>query len=668
MKASAAGNARTVAETTAEEAGRGYPPIADYAAIGDCHGAALVSRDGGIDWCCLGRFDADPVFCRMLDRHCGGFLQVRALRQHGESRRHYVAGTNVLVTEFPLRDGLLRTTDFMPVGRREGSSLHDYVDLVAPKWLVRRVEAVGATVDIALAYRPSAEFGRRQPALSLRAGAVCSDSGAALHADVPFQIEGDLARATFRLPAGEILDLMLTGEPAGEPSPVSAVGTLLNTTIAFWREWLAYCRYRGPYREAVERSALALKLLTYAPTGALVAAPTTSLPEQIGGARNWDYRYCWLRDASFTLYALAALGYGGEARRFAGFLRNCCAATRSRLQVMYGIGGETALDEEELHHLDGYAGSRPVRKGNDAYKQHQIDVYGEVMDWACLYRALGGRFDREGREFLRAAIRTVEREWSVPDQGLWEMRGPPRHHVFGKLMSWVALDRGIRMFGASDEWARVRDDIRREILERGHDAADGRLVGTYDSPEMDAALLLTPMLGFPIDAASLGATIDAIVRTLGHGPLIRRYRQADGIEGGEGAFLVCSFWLVDALLCLGKPEQARELFEMLLHRGNDVGLFAEEVDERNGLLLGNFPQAYTHLAVINSAVLLQLYQRRGARAVAGTHADRARRGVQAVLGWRAVWAAIRQSGRIGRLRSSRASMLSDKFARQLTTP
>ncbi|WP_420812620.1 glycoside hydrolase family 15 protein [Nitrosococcus wardiae] len=403
---------------------------------------------------------------------------------------------------------------------------------------------------------------------------------------------------------------------------------MLAVTCAFWQEWCGRCRYRGPYAERVQRSALLLKLLTFAPTGAIIAAPTTSLPEALGGTRNWDYRFSWLRDSTFILHALVALGYSGEARRFCEFLCQCCVrSTLPNLQVLYGIGGETKLTERELIHLNGYRGSQPVRIGNAAYRQRQADIYGELANWALLYHALGQPIDSTLEEIIRGAADYTATHWMDPDQGIWEMRSELRHHVHSKIMSWVALDRAIRLLGPNPHWERARNAVLTTILERGIDPEGTHLIQAFDYRDMDAAFLLVPLLDVPIDRAILVRTVAAIERRLRVGDYVHRYLAPDGLPGTEGAFLICSFWLVDALLALGRAEEARALFERLLAKANDVGLYAEEIDPADEAFLGNFPQGFTHLALINSAIHLQLYAQGGEAALGGTHADRVRRAI-----------------------------------------
>jgi GH15 family glucan-1,4-alpha-glucosidase len=637
----------------------GYLPIRDYALVGDCHGSALVGRDGSVDWCCLRRFDADPVFCRILDSDRGGFLSLAPLTKFSVARS-YVDGTNILQTVFTTEESELVVTDFMPVGRRRGSGTHNYVDLVAPHWLVRIVEiSRGDAIDVRIAYRPTLDFGRNRAHLKLEENAISVDRGPFLaHNATGFTLTDDLAEANVSLQRGQRLVLVVSAQRLDVGKALAQSDRYRAITTAFWREWLGYCRYRGPYAEHVRRSLLTIKLLIYAPSGALAASPTTSLPEEIGGVRNWDYRYCWLRDTAFALYALAAAGYGGEARRFSRYLPRVCAATAPELRIMYGIDGETDLEEETLDHLPGYRGSRPVRIGNAAFSQRQIDVYGEILDWALLFETLGGKLDADGRAMLAALADYVADHWHEPDHGLWEMRGPLLHHVHGKIMSWVALDRAIRLIGRNDRWERERDRIVAEVQSRGGGREHGYLIQAYDRPRADAALLLIVMTAFPAADSLLRNTIAAVESELRSRHFVYRYRSDDGVAGDEGAFLICSFWLVDAYLCIGRHAEAKELFERLLASANDLGLYAEEVQPADGAFLGNFPQAYTHLALIGSAAHLQLCEQRGGEALRGSYADRAKLMVAATLGWRAIWAAFRATWTVGRIFPSRESVLS----------
>jgi GH15 family glucan-1,4-alpha-glucosidase len=631
------------------------PPIRDYAVIGDCHGSALVSRQGSIDWCCLKRFDADPVFCRLLDPACGGFLAIEWPHTVEASRRYW-PGTNILESTFQLRAGRARTIDLMPVGRASGSAVHDYVTLRAPHWLVRIIECDDSPIQFRLRYAPSAAYAAHGLRI-WRDGDCLRSEGACLYSDARFHLDGAAATAECELSPGQRLLTVVTSKFAGPLELAAVVDRYLAVTRAFWSEWSGYCRYKGPYRESVLRSALALKLLTYAPTGAIVAAPTTSLPEWIGGERNWDYRYCWPRDASFMLFALGSLGYEHEGSRFADFLDEACHATLPNVQIMYGIGHERELAEQELGYLSGYRDSRPVRIGNGAYTQRQLDVYGEILDWADLHAVSQGGFRRRWHKLCAAIEALIEQHWHDGDQGIWEMRGPPRQHTFGKIMCWVGLDRLNRLLGTSPKRRNLQDQIRRMVLTEALDPTGSHLVGTFGLDTMNAALLRVPMLGFPLPENMLRATIEAVQRRLQRGEFVLRYQEEDGVAGSEGAFLVCSFWLVDALLAIDRVGEAQALFERLLARANDVGLLSEEVDPASGEFLGNFPQGLTHLALIENAVNFQICELHGAKGIRGAHSDRGRHSIEAIQDVHRAWTSLKRTYRAGRVRSSPASIM-----------
>ena len=647
----------TTAEPHTPTASR-YRPIADYALIGDCHGSALVARDGSIDWAALHRFDADPVFCRLLDAGRGGYWSIRPTSEY-TSTRAYLPGTNILRTVFETAAGSVAVTDFMPVGRKLDAGTNDYVHLSAPAWIVRRIEGLRGSVELGIEYRPAQDFARTAVALCLdpdaATGVITAGDGLpSLYGEADFTLVGDLATATVSLRQGERRDFVLADSRVEGESPGDRVDEFFQATRAFWEEWIGYCRYRGPHAEMVKRSALALKLMTFAPTGAIVAAPTTSLPETLGGTRNWDYRFCWVRDASFALYALSVLGYSGEAQCFHDFLLGACAFTLPHVRPLYGIDGELRVDEMTLDHLEGYAGSAPVRAGNGASMQQQMDAYGQVLDLALMYEALGGDLHEQYRRLLSAVAGFSAAHWQEPDQGIWEMRGAPRHHVHSKLMSWVAIDRAGRLLG--EQWHAEARKIAADIIARGGPGDGEGLRQAYDGGT-DAAVLLAPMLGFPLDHDALERTIARVSETLGRGDAVARYSGEDGLDGTEGAFLVCSSWLIDAKLAAGRIDDARARLERLLGCANDVGLYAEEIDPANGAFLGNFPQALTHLGLIGNLVNLRLAERGGPAALRGSYADRARRAVIATFGWRGVLAAIWQSHRPGRLWSSRRSKL-----------
>jgi GH15 family glucan-1,4-alpha-glucosidase len=591
--------------------------------IGDCHGAALVARDGSIDWCCLGRFDAGPVLWRVLDTEKSAAFEISPVGG-AAMERAYLADTNILRSVFSGESGHFAVTDFMPVGRKPEAASSDYASLAAPGWLVRIAEGLEGRSRFRLRYEQARTPFDGTGTLDVRADSngqveqrLFTDRGPA---------EGMVSSdGLIELEPGERRVFVLAAASAAACFPAQQAERLLEVTRSFWQEWCARCCYHGPYDEAVRRSALVLKALSYAPTGAIVAAPTTSLPEEPGGQRNWDYRFSWLRDSSFVLHALAALGYSGEARRYCEYLNLCCTDTLPGLQILYGIAGETQVVERTLDHLEGYNGARPVRIGNAAYSQRQVDIYGEIADWANILHGLGEPIDATLEAMVRGVADYVTLHWHEPDQGIWEMRGEPRHHLHGKAMAWVALDRALRLLGPNPAWETARAEVLDAILTRGIDPDGGYFTQAFGYRDLDAALLLIPMLGMPVDPDVLARTVAAVEKQLRAGDYVHRYLTSDGLPGSEGAFLICSFWLVDALLMLGRADQARSLFERLLGKANDVGLYAEEINPSSNAFLGNFPQAFTHLALINSAVHLRLYTSGGIQALAGTHADRARR-------------------------------------------
>ena len=632
-------------------------PIRDYALIGDCHGAALVSREAGIHWYAPLRFDDDPVFFRLLDHARGGAweIEVEATRRIS---REYLPDTAILRTRFETATGVLDLLDYMPVGRKREAGVHDYVSLTAPGWLVRRAECRSGEVFVRMRVAPRGEgFEHASPGFEIVDDGAQFEDGSTLWcaAEIRPAPDGDGIEAAFRLSEGEHLNAVLTRlRPLHDPR--TSVDTAFHATCAFWKEWSDYSRYRGPYADAVQRSALTLKLLTYAPTGALVAAPTTSLPEEIGGGRNWDYRFCWLRDATFALFGLSVIGYSGEGRRFSEFLSKRCLRPGAEMRIMYGLDGDPFLPERELDHLAGHADSRPVRVGNAAAEQRQLDVFGELLDWAHLRRELGGKLGRDERALLAEIAEHVCDVWNVPDHGLWEMRGPPLQFTQGKAMAWVTLDRAARLLGDRPRWRENREAILTAIEQKGSVGEPPALTQSFGSRHSDAALLQIPLLGLPLSDSMMEATIRHIEHELRRDDAVYRYLGDDGLEGGEGAFVMTSFWLVDAMLATGRGDEARALFERLLERANDVGLYSEEIDPETGAFLGNFPQAFTHLSVIASAQLLHLYETRGRKGLSGTNADRARRLVGATDGLAALVHTFVRKCRV-RLRSSRASVL-----------
>jgi GH15 family glucan-1,4-alpha-glucosidase len=589
-----------------------YPAIEDHAVIGDLHTVALVATDGTIDWCCLPRFDSPAVFASLLDADRGGSLAVRC--EAVRTKQMYKPDTNVLVTRFLGADSVGEVVDFM-VPRQPGAPVRHPGAL-----LVRRLRAVRGTVVFTVSCRPAFDFGRQDHAVHTpdRGGAVFTSPGAraelVLRAGQRFSVAGPAATATVTLGPGEGLDLLLQWGGAPEPPAEGEAGRLLDYTVAYWRSWLRRSRYRGRYREMVERSALVLKLLVYQPSGALVAAPTTSLPESVGGARNWDYRYSWIRDAAFTLYALMRLGFTDEAASYMTWLQARCreAAADRGLQVLYAVDGNPEVPETTLDHLDGYKGSRPVRVGNSAASQLQLDIYGELMDSVYLFNKYGRPIGYDLWEALGRQLDWLEKNWQRPDDGIWESRGGRRRHTYSAVMTWVAFERATRIArqrGLPAPVSRWRDaaDMAYQTVQQDGWHPDRRAYVQYPGgTTLDASLLVMPLVKFsgPSDPRFL-ATLDRISKELVTDSLVQRYQPdgSDGLPGTEGTFNLCSFWYVEALTRAGRIQKGRYVFEQMLSNANHVGLFAEEISPA-GEALGNFPQAFTHLALISAAVNL----------------------------------------------------------------
>jgi GH15 family glucan-1,4-alpha-glucosidase len=577
--------------------------IEDYGLIGDLRSAALVGRNGSIDWLCLPRFDSASCFTALLgDESHGRWLVAPSVEVTGTSRR-YRPGTLVLETEFETADGTVRVTDFMP--RRGGR---------APQ-VMRIVDGLTGRVPMRmeLALRP--DYGAVVPWVDRMVDGVRVQSGPdAFHLSTPLDlnVDRDATTAAFSVDEGDSKRFVLSWYPSYEEAPpVEDADSALARTEAYWREWSGRCTYDGEYRDAVLTSLIALKAMTDETTGAIVAAPTTSLPEDLGGMRNWDYRYCWLRDSVLTLNALLFGGYTEEALAFRDFAFRAGTGDPAKLQIMYGVGGERRLDEFELDWLPGYEGSRPVRVGNAASGQFQLDVYGEVVGVASIAAVMLDQFDPKNWPRSRANVEYVESIWRQPDDGIWEARGPRRHYTQSKVMAWVVFDRAIALaehFGLDaplDRWRQVRQEIHDEVCEKGYDAERSTFTQYYGSKELDAAALAVVLVGFlPASDPRVTGTIDAVRDGLGHDGFISRYSTAetdDGLSGTEGQFLACSFWLVSALALNGRVDEARTLFERLLGLTNDLGLLAEEYDVARQRQVGNFPQAFSHLALINAA-------------------------------------------------------------------
>jgi GH15 family glucan-1,4-alpha-glucosidase len=579
--------------------------IEDYALIGDCHSTALVGRDGSIDWLCLPRFDSGACFAALLGGPEHGRWQIAPTGGLRSVRRRYRDDTLILETEFHTDGGTVTVIDWMPPRA------------VVPH-LTRLVRGERGTVRMRGELTIRFDYGSIVPWVRrIERGIVATAGPDTLHCrgDVPLRGEDLRTVSEFVIREGESRALTLSWEPTYGPERGSATPPdpqrSLRETEAWWRKWTSRCDYRDEWRAQVLRSLITLKALTYAPTGGVVAAPTTSLPGRLGGVRNWDYRYCWLRDATFTLYALVSSGYVEEAAAWREWLVNAVAGSPAKTQIMYGLGGERRLTELELDWLPGYAGSTPVRTGNAAHGQRQLDVYGEVMDALHFARRAGIEPDDNAWQVQEAMMEFLESAWREPDAGIWEMRGPPRHYTHSKVMAWVAVDRAVKALanfglpGHLERWQRLRVTIHDEICRRGFDAERNSFVQHYGSEEPDACLLMLPLVGFlPATDPRMRGTVDLIQRELVHEGFVRRYRTergVDGLPGGEGAFLLCTFWLADNLALQGRNQEARALFERLLAVANDVGLLAEEYDPELGRLLGNFPQAFSHVGLINTA-------------------------------------------------------------------
>ncbi len=595
-------------------------PIADYALLADCRSAALVSRMGSVDWLCFPRFDGPSVFGRLLDAQAGHW-SIAAVGAVEVSRR-YLEGTLVLETTFRTPNGIAVLVDAMAMGRNErGHAL----GANSPGILLRSITCVSGTVEIAFEYAPRFEYGLIFPLLRPVQGGIIARGGAdilMLSSQLELPIDGSLAHARFTLSANKrrsgrqanfALQYWASWEEAPQTCPPTSIVKYFRDTIKGWQTWShMHQRYDGPWRELVHQSGRVLQAFMFRPTGAIVAAPTTSLPESIGGERNWDYRYTWVRDASLTLEALWVAACPTEAHRFFNWMAGAVAAQMQRgvgLQIMFGVGGEHDLSERTLSHLTGWRASRPVRVGNGAWEQRQLDIYGELLSSVRLLRSELGKLDESTRDFLIAVADAAAAQWQEPDQGIWEVRGESRHFLYSKLMCWVALDCAIeladllRAHHRIDAWAATREDIRAAILERGWSEKANAFTQSFGSDDLDASVLMMPITRFlPATDPRMRATIDAIAERLTDARgLVYRYRASDGLAGEEGTFLVCTFWLAHTQALAGKVEQASATFERAIAYANDVGLLAEEVDSVSGELLGNFPQAFSHIGLVNAA-------------------------------------------------------------------
>jgi GH15 family glucan-1,4-alpha-glucosidase len=579
--------------------------IEDYALIGDTHTAALVGIDGSIDWLCLPRFDSGSCFAALLGEARFGRWRIAAAAKNRATRRRYRGHTLVLETEFECSEGAARVVDCMPPTTR------------LPE-VIRIVEGTRGRVPMTMELILRFDYGSVLPWVRRVDGTLTATGGpdaVCLHTPVETRGRDFTTFAEFTVAAGERIPFRLAWYPSHErhAPPRDACADLAETE-AWWRDWSARCTYRGPWREVVLRSLLTLKALTYAATGALIAAPTTSLPEWIGGSRNWDYRFSWIRDATFSLWALMANGFVDEARAWRDWVLRAVAGDPADLQTLYGVHGERRIEELVLDWLPGHQGSRPVRVGNAAVHQFQLDVYGELID--CMHLARKGGIEPEEAAWAveRAILKHVESCWREPDEGIWEVRGPRQHFTHSKVMAWVAFDRAVKAVrrfhneGPLERWRALRAEIHDEICRAAYDPERKTFVQAYGSKQLDASLLMMPLVGFlPATDERMRGTVAALERELLHDGFVRRYSThevEDGLPPGEGTFLPCSFWLADNYVLQGRRDEARTLFERLLGLANDVGLLAEEYDPTAGRQLGNFPQAFTHVGLLNTAMNL----------------------------------------------------------------
>jgi GH15 family glucan-1,4-alpha-glucosidase len=582
-----------------------YTPIGDYAIIGCTRSAALISKAGSIDWLCWPRFDSPSLFGRILDAERGGYFAITPSIRYRVQRR-YIDDTNVLETTFHTDRGVAQLVDFMPALPEAEKKKR----LMPFRELTRRLEILEGEVPMTVVYAPRPDYAQCVPRLERRRDSIVCLWGARmlhLRTDGEMKLAEATARADLTLRSGETRTFTLAFD---DHAP--AVYPQLDTghrdgTIAFWREWSSQLTYEGPYRDHVMRSALVLKLLTYAPSGAIIAAPTTSLPELFGGLRNWDYRFCWLRDASFTVSALYDCGFEREGAAFLDWMLYSTRLTHPSLQILYDVFGESNVRERQLKHLAGYGGARPVRVGNDAHDQFQLDVYGEVLGAVEEGVQRGESIPRDVKTLMRRLADMVVKRWREPDSGIWEKRSGRQQHIHAKVMAWSALDSAGRVL-KDDRWSATKDEIRDYILSEGFSKGLNAFVSVAGVDEVDASLLYIARVGFlPPDDPRMIGTIDAIRAKLGVGELVYRYdtrATEDGLPQGEGAFLACSFWLVEALALAGRRDEATTIFERLIARANDVGLLAEEIDPHTDQMAGNFPQALTHISLINAALCL----------------------------------------------------------------
>ena len=594
--------------------GKTWQPIEGYAIIGDCRTAALISGDGSIEWLCLPDFSSPSIFAEILDRWAGGHFLIRP-RHLFTAERRYINGTAVLETTFKTGQGVVHLTDVLPV-------LNGVESIQPMREVLRFIEGASGAVELEIRIDPRPNYGRTIPRVhnhgQLGWCYSWSNELLAVRSDIDFERMGDELHAFVRVRAGDRKCLSLSyvkGDLGVLPLLGRHAGERLERTSEWWRDWTNGCTYRGKYRDAVLRSALTLKLLSFTLSGAIIAALTTSLPESIGAERNWDYRYCWLRDAGMTMQAFIGLGYRDDGRSFLSWLLHATRLTWPELKIMYDVYGRTYLREEELAHFEGYQGSKPVRIGNGAYSQYQLDVYGEVVFAADAYVEGGGSLEPIECRMLAGFGKVVCKKWREPDQGMWEVRGAPRQHIFSKLMCWLALDRLLKLdekrvlsLGSlSDQFRTEREAIADAIEQRGFSSHTNSYVSELDGKAVDASLLLMPCIGYKAaDHPRVKSTYERVWQRLGHGGLLYRYEPGhDVLASHEGAFGICGFWAAHHLACRGEVKEAERLFAHVLSFANDLGLFAEEINPESGAALGNFPQAFTHVGLINAALAIE---------------------------------------------------------------
>ena len=587
-----------------------YKPINDYGLIGNRRSAALVGLDGSIDWCCLPRFDSPSIFAAILDMHNGGHFTITPETTYSSSQ-YYLGNTNVLETRFETDGGTCTLTDCMPVYRREDGTSAE-VDQI-----IRQLKCHSGSVSLRVEYNPRPDYASIPVRLKAQGRkVVCTSDDLTLTLDSPvtLQVLGDRAEGVLTLSGGEEMVFVLHYQDT--PISQDLLGLepqhWIERTLEYWNSRVEDLDYEGPWQREVTRSYQALHLLTYRATGGIVAAPTASLPEEIGGVRNWDYRYTWLRDAALTIEALLSLGHRDEALYFFEWLNKVCTTYGSDIRIMYRVDAEEDLEEKEMPHLEGYLGSRPVRIGNGAYDQVQHDIYGHVLNSAYLLANRGDPITDAQWELLRTLANLAVARWREPDSGIWEVRGGVYHFVYSKAMCWVALDRAVMLANRTDRngsesevWERTAQAIKDEVLQRAWNEGKQAFAQHYDTDAMDASNLLLPLIGFlPVDDPRIASTVRRIREELADGPYVHRYlteETDDGLTGGEGAFILCSFWLVQVLARMGEVGEARRIFEKVLAHANHLGLFAEMIDPRTGAALGNFPQAFTHVGLILAA-------------------------------------------------------------------